>query len=603
MNLKNKEYFLLIFSFLLFLIVIGTIAYISLKEQMLHNEVFVELREEHELEEKKGTLISSFNESIGYLGMIHNFKNAVIRRDEQYLDQAISNIINVQLIISQYQDLDLTEQESTLLLIIDNTVSQYHKNIRVIRQMIRDSATVEQIDEKVRIDDVNASLALKALHVFWKNNFYKLENRQDKALSELDDLSSFGAHSFPLYMLLALSFVWFLYKYISLFQITKTKVSKGEDFISDIITSSADAIISIDGSGEIVLFNPAAEKLFGYQSDQIIGKNVSVLMPENEREAHDKYVSESELYATRIINKVRELQGLRKDGSLFPLELNVSRMEHHTEPHFIGICRDITERVDIENNRKAAQLAAEKAVLEAEKASQAKSQFLSSMSHELRTPLNAVIGFSQIVKIDGENNLTEDQLKNISEIENAGHHLLELINDVLDLSKIESGKIDLNIEPLRLKDLMAQCETIISPLLIKHRVTCSYANEKCDHIVFNTDRLRLKQVLLNLLSNACKYNKPGGTVDIHCEHIDDSIRISIIDTGMGINHSEIKDLFEPFNRMGAECSQIEGTGIGLNITLKLVELLGGNLGVDSTPGKGSHFWVDLPLNYHLNKAS
>ena len=603
MRLKNKEYFLLIFSTVLFLSAIGTIAYVSLKQHAVHNRVFVELRESHELAEDKGKLISEFYESVGYLGMIHNFKNAVLRGDVQYLVRAEANVNHVLLVVDQYQQLRLTEQESVALLNIQNTIMQYLSKINIVRSMIKQSASSEQIDQQVRIDDMQASLALGELRLVWKNDFDILEARQESALEELETLSSFGVYSFPLYFVMAFGFVWFLYRYIGLFQATKNKVSESEEFISDIITSSADAIISIDSSGKIVLFNPASEKLFGYQSDEITGKNVSVLMPENERAAHDHYVSESELYATRIINKVRELQGLRQDGSLFPLELNVSRMKHHAEPHFIGICRDITERVEIEKNRQAAHLAAEKAVLEAEKASQAKSQFLSSMSHELRTPLNAVIGFSQIVKMDGKDNLTDDQLKNIDEIENAGHHLLELINDVLDLSKIESGIVDLNIEPLSLTDLMAQCEIIISPLLKKYRVTYSYAYEKCDQIVFNTDHLRLKQILLNLLSNACKYNKPGGTVDIHCERIDDSIRISIIDSGMGINYSEIKDLFEPFNRMGAECSQIEGTGIGLNITLKLVELLGGNLGIDSTPGKGSHFWIDLPLNPHGNQIN
>ena len=535
MRLKNKEYFLLIFSTVLFLSAIGTIAYVSLEQHAVHNRVFVELRGAHELAEDKGKLISEFYESVGYLGMIHNFKNAVLRKDVQYLVRAETNVKKVLSVVDQYQQLHLTEQESVALLNIQNTIMQYQSKIDMVRSMIKQSASSEQIDRQVRIDDMQASLSLGELRTVWKNDFDLLEARQESALEELEELSSFGVYSFPLYFIMAFAFVWFLYKYIGLFHATKNKVSESEGFISDIITSSADAIISIDGSGNIVLFNPAAEKLFGYRSDEISGQNVSVLMPEDERAAHNHYVSESELYATRIINKVRELQGLRQDGTLFPLELNVSRMKHHTKPHFIGICRDITERVEIENNRKATQLAAEKAVFEAEKASQAKSQFLSSMSHELRTPLNAVIGFSQIVKMDGENNLTDDQVKNISEIENAGHHLLELINDVLDLSKIESGKVDLNIESLRLTDLMAQCETIIAPLLEKHRVTWNYDQQKCDQIVFNTDHLRLKQILLNLLSNACKYNKPGGTVDIHCERIDDSIRISIIDSGMCIN--------------------------------------------------------------------
>ncbi|MCW9005968.1 MAG: PAS domain-containing sensor histidine kinase [Gammaproteobacteria bacterium] len=602
MNLKNKEYLFLAVFFLLFLVVIGFVAYVSFREHELHEGVFVELRERHELSEKKGELISDLYQNASYLGMIHNFKNVILRKDADYLNLVEENISNALAIISAYQLINLQENELAALLAVKNIVNQYQKKIVLVDELIKSGASNHQIDRQVSVDDDHALAALNSLHHIWHHEFELLESQQDEVLEELQDLSHFGAHSFPLYVLLGFGFVGFLYRYMGQLHVAEHKMTQGEGFISDIIFSSAEAIITIDGSGAIELFNPAAEKLFSYSADEVIGKDVSIIMPVDEREAHKQYVEKSDLYETRIIHKVRELQGLRKDGSCFPLELNVSRMKHHSEPHYIGVCRDITERMEIEKNRAEAQHAVELALIDAEKASQAKSQFLSSMSHELRTPLNAVIGFSQIIQMNAENNLTEDQLKNVGEIENAGNHLLQLINDVLDLSKIESGYLDLNIEPVALTDLMSQCEIIISPLLEKYRIIYDYDREKCDQIIFNTDHLRLKQVLLNLLTNACKYNKPGGKVKTHCELNNDSLRISVIDTGMGINNSEIKELFEPFNRMGAECGQIEGTGIGLNITLKLVELLGGNLGVESTLGKGSHFWIDLPLNYYPEKV-
>lgn len=535
---------------------------------------------------------------MGYLGMIHNFKNAVLRKDLQYLERAETNTTYVLELIDQIQQLNLTPDESVWLLMLDDTVLNYQQQFKIIRSLIKQSASAEEIDRQVRVDDMNAALVLNSFRLSWEKSFEELEQRQEDALRELETYTRIGAYSSPLFILLAVGFVWFLYRYIGVFQLTKKKVGKSEAFISDVIDSSAEAIITINGKGKIIVFNPAAEKLFGYSADEAINKDVSILMPVDERSAHRGYVENSELYTTRIIHQARELEGQRKDGTRFPMELNVSRMIHHDEPHFIGVCHDITARKKIENEYKTAQLAAEEARVNAEKANQAKSQFLSSMSHELRTPLNAIIGFSQIVKIDGEGNLTEDQAKNINEIEKAGQHLLELINNVLDLSRIESGRFDLKIGPVLIGDLLSQCASIISPQLEKYRVNFNYAHEQCNQVIVHTDQLRLKQVILNLLTNACKYNKPGGTVDVKCELGNDILRISVIDTGIGINESEINDLFEPFNRMGAECGQIEGTGIGLNITLKMVELLGGTLGVDSAPGEGAHFWIDLPVNYH-----
>jgi len=227
-------------------------------------------------------------------------------------------------------------------------------------------------------------------------------------------------------------------------------------------------------------------------------------------------------------------------------------------------------------------------------ANKAKSTFLSCMSHELRTPLNAVLGFAQLLRMNIGDTNHKQQRENIDEIENAGQHLLSLINDILDLAKIESGHIDINMDAVPLGKLIYECETLLSPLVKKHNLTL----ESCDclntTIEVRADYLRLKQVLLNLLSNACKYNKSGGVITIDCNIIGSGfVRICIRDTGKGIPLEQQNELFKPFNRMGAEQTNIEGTGIGLVITRQLVELMGGSIGVESEAGKGCTFWVEI----------
>ena len=228
----------------------------------------------------------------------------------------------------------------------------------------------------------------------------------------------------------------------------------------------------------------------------------------------------------------------------------------------------------------------------AEKASQAKSDFLSSMSHELRTPMNAILGFAQLLKLDTE--LNEMQQGNTDEILKAGHHLLELINEVLDLAKVESGKIDLSIEPVRLSVLVNECFVLIAPLAANLGISIS--QKKIGEHFVRADRTRLKQVLINLLSNAIKYNRKQGKVELDVLPVNDAeLRITISDTGNGVAAERLDELFLPFNRLDAEGGEIEGTGIGLAITRQLVEMMAGRIGVDSELGVGSRFWVELPM--------
>jgi PAS domain S-box-containing protein len=230
---------------------------------------------------------------------------------------------------------------------------------------------------------------------------------------------------------------------------------------------------------------------------------------------------------------------------------------------------------------------------DAERASNAKSQFLSSMSHELRTPLNAILGFSQVLEMDTR--LSKDQLESISEIHYAGRHLLDLINEVLDLARIESGKTDLSLEGLDLRLVVMECLALAAPMATKYGVGLPASDPDAPPIYVRADRTRLRQIVLNLISNAVKYNRKGGTVGIECSTTPDGqIRLSVRDTGRGIANERFAELFEPFNRLGAESSDVEGTGIGLTIVKRLVEMMSGSIGVESEPGQGSTFWIDLP---------
>lgn len=244
------------------------------------------------------------------------------------------------------------------------------------------------------------------------------------------------------------------------------------------------------------------------------------------------------------------------------------------------------------SRRKVAERALVEAREEADRANKAKSDFLSSMSHELRTPLNSILGFAQLMEFD--TSLSDDNKDNIQEIRRAGRHLLDLINEVLDLAKIESENYTFSIEPVAVEPLVNDCLALMSPLAQSRQIQLTARLEQSPNVL--SDHIRLKQVLLNLLSNAIKYNHPAGDVIIEGRSSSDRFfQLSITDTGPGIPEDKIPQLFEPFNRLGAEQSGIEGTGIGLAISRKLVELMNGRIFVSSKPGRGCTFTIEIPI--------
>ena len=371
-------------------------------------------------------------------------------------------------------------------------------------------------------------------------------------------------------------------------------VQYSEARLRTILETAVDSIIIIDSDGIIESVNPATEKLFSYENGELVGRNVCMLMPEPDRSAHDSYLHRYQTTGNaHIIGIGREVLGRRKDGSTFPMDLAVSETRFAERRMFTGFVRDISARKQVESELLTAKE-------QAEQASRAKSEFLSNMSHELRTPMNAILGFAQLLDA-GEPPLPQAQQQDVKEILQAGQHLLELINELLDLARIEAGRMVASIEPVSVQAVLNECMPMVEPLLLKHVVSFESIDKTASECIVMADRMRLRQVLLNLLSNAVKYNMPGGTVSVSCSlQQNGHLRIEVKDTGIGIAPEKYSELFDSFSRLGAESSAIEGTGIGLAISRRLVELMNGEVGVESNPGAGSLFWIELPAGHELH---
>ena len=369
-----------------------------------------------------------------------------------------------------------------------------------------------------------------------------------------------------------------------------------------ILNSPNFSIIATDEKGIIQLFNGGAERMLGYTAAEVVNKITpsDIHDPEEvQARAHQLSVElattiapgfEALAYkASRGIEDIYDLTYIRKDGSRFPASISITalRDDYADLIGYLLIGSDSSAR-------KRAESELKEAVAAADKANRAKTDFLSGMSHELRTPLNAILGFAQLMESDTSPQ-TPSQKRNLNHILKAGWYLLELINEILDLALIESGKITLSGEPVSLPEIMLECRAMIEPQALKRGIGMNFSRFDIPYFV-KADRTRVKQVFINLLFNAIKYNKPGGAVSVEYTLVSaETIRISIRDTGAGIAPEQLGQLFQPFNRLGKEAGAEEGTGIGLVVTKRLVELMGGAIGVDSSVGVGSVFWIELKL--------
>jgi signal transduction histidine kinase/ActR/RegA family two-component response regulator len=382
----------------------------------------------------------------------------------------------------------------------------------------------------------------------------------------------------------------------------QTALLKAGALQNAILTSANFSIIATDESGIIQLFNVGAEHMLGYTAAEVVNKiNPSDIHDPLEVKARAQELSlelatsiapgfEALAYkASRGIEDIYELTYIRKDGSRFPARVSITALRDD----YGGLIGYLLIGAD-NSVRKRFEAELHEALAAAEKANHAKTDFLSGMSHELRTPLNAILGFAQLMETDTSPQ-TPSQKRNLNHIAKAGWYLLELINEILDLSLIESGKVTLSAEPVSLLEVMLECRVMVEPQAHKRGIGMKFPNFDLPYFI-KADRTRFKQVLINLLFNAIKYNRPGGTVSVeYAVSVPDKIRISVRDTGKGLAPEQVAQLFQPFNRLGKEAGAEEGTGIGLVVTKRLVELMGGSIGVDSTIGVGSVFWVELDL--------
>jgi len=359
-----------------------------------------------------------------------------------------------------------------------------------------------------------------------------------------------------------------------------------------IIKNAAEGIIMIDKDSIISIVNPAAATMFGYKPEELLGCDVALLLPPEQRSPHKDYVRNSKVIGSRVFDRARDLKGCRKDGSLFPMELTVSPIKLDENTYFVGVMRDITSRVEQEQALISAKDEAEQAKERAEQANRAKSEFLSKMSHEFRTPLNAILGFSQLLSME---NLSESDADSVNMISVSGQHLLNLVNDILDVSQIESGLMTISLENVDVKQLVSEVIPLIEAQLEHLNLTLSIEAFRDEPVWVIADHIKLKQVILNLLSNAVKYNRKNGFIAVTISQKDEhTISISIQDSGAGLSEQQQTLLFEPFNRLGQENTDIEGTGIGLVISRELLRMMNGTLIVHSSVGQGSTFTVCLP---------
>lgn len=382
----------------------------------------------------------------------------------------------------------------------------------------------------------------------------------------------------------------------SIIDITERKLIETELLLSrDILRNSNDCLYVFDPQNrQIFEVNETSCLQMGYRREELLMLRIEDLDPQFPMDQWEAHVEEVKGSKDGII---LESVHKRKDGTQIPVEISVRYLNIGNKALMVATARDITERKRAENEIK-------KAKTEAEQANIAKSEFLSRMSHELRTPMNSILGFAQLMDM-GE--LIPAHKKGVNQILKSGKHLLDLINEVLDLSRIEAGKLSISPEPIHLCAIINETMDIVRPLAEERNIKLELINSPNNDLFVKADHQRLKQVLLNLINNAVKYNRVGGSVKVECSmqkvesskeyvvgSVEKAIRISVIDTGKGIAAEELYKLFNPFQRIGNEISEVEGTGLGLAVAKKLIEAMHCKIGVDSEVGLGSTFWIELP---------
>ncbi|MFT3857841.1 MAG: PAS domain-containing sensor histidine kinase [Aquabacterium sp.] len=382
--------------------------------------------------------------------------------------------------------------------------------------------------------------------------------------------------------------------------VTRTQVQFQASLLSarfrELLETTPDAVVIINASGHIVFSNTQAESMFGYERAEMLGQPIEVLMPLRYRGTHvHNRLHYFDAPRIRSMGAGLDLRARRQNGEEFPVEISLSPLRTEFGVMGMSAIRDVSDR------RRIEQILKEKNV-ELERANLAKDRFLATMSHELRTPLNAILGFTSLLLMKLPGPLTQDQEKQLQSVQSSGRHLLSLINDLLDLAKIDSGNVSLSLEPVIWQNEVREVVDALRPVAQSKSLSMDLSLPE-EELVSNMDRRLLRQVLMNLISNAVKYTPQGGvkvSLSRQGEVGGSTLHVCVEDTGVGVSAEDQARLFQPFSRVGDWAGEKpEGTGLGLHLSQRFMELLGGHIEVSSTPGVGSRFTLVFP---HLGGA-
>lgn len=398
------------------------------------------------------------------------------------------------------------------------------------------------------------------------------------------------------------------------------EMARSENHNRAVIAASIDPLFTVDAQGKILFASNSVKDVFGWDAEELVGQNVSLIMPEPHASAHDAYLADYRRQKlSRILGTRRELQALRRDGTTFPCEVMVDRVEIPGEDRyvFIGIVRDITERKRGAEKQRlhAAELEVinrklEKAANAANLAAEAKDHFLANMSHEIRTPLTAILGFIDVLKaqFEGDSTEVEPALNTIETIRRNGEHLALVINDILDLSTLEAGRLKLQLSDQRIRDLIDDTIAVLRPEAQSKGLglESEYIGDIPETI--HADEKRLRQILMNLLSNALKFTNQGGVRLVVRHFIEDEgycFQFDVVDTGIGISPYDAQQIFKPFTQADNSMSRrYGGTGLGLSISRRLAQLMGGDVEiVETTPGLGTRFRATIAAKASKTQVS